>query len=374
MSTIRTARVAEFGRLMRFMEVCFGHSRNCFPREMPHLYAPTRDALRCAHVVEDAGRIVAHVGLYPLTARADGAVLRIGGIGGVSTLASERKKGHMTALLDRVIRLMREGGFALSALGGDRQRYGPFGWDHAGVAVRLTFTRRSLERGNLEALAPEERTLDEALATVRRLHVRRACYVARPRLSDQLRKPGLRFWTAPDSYAITRGENSGEVQVCEMFSGVSAEPAFVLAILRATTCGSAVWTVSAHERPMLWRLLPHASGLSTVPDWSYRIVDLFRFLSAERDVIARRAVDLGDFEATIGIVESDRTDTATIRWRHGRLDLSPGGNSRRCVEMGTSAALHLLLGGPSHEEHERVPPGLRMVLPLPVHIPVLDHL
>ena len=83
---IRTVRVEEFEDFMRYLERCYKHPKGYFPSAYPHLYRPDADACARNFVIESNGRILSHVGVYPLDMVVNGVEVKTAGIGGVSTL------------------------------------------------------------------------------------------------------------------------------------------------------------------------------------------------------------------------------------------------------------------------------------------------
>ena len=143
---IRKLAIREYEPFMRFIERCYGASPGTFERLYPHRFRPTAELCDATYVMERDGRIVSHVGLYPLEMHVQGIVVPVGGIGAVGTEASERGKGHMAALLWHAVDEMRARGHVLSWLSGDRARYKAFGWECVPVSYELSFSRRSLGR------------------------------------------------------------------------------------------------------------------------------------------------------------------------------------------------------------------------------------
>lgn len=371
---VRTVRVEEFCDFMRFLERCYGHSRDFFLRAYPHLYRPDPEACACCHVVAREGRIVSHVGLFPIEVVVAGVRLPLGGIGGVATLPEERGKGHMSRLLRHAIELMRRSGCLVSGLGGDRQRYNAFGWEWAGLAVHLTFSRRSVDRAQVEPVEIQEVRPDEALDAVAGFHMLQPCHVRRPKLALQLRMQGVRLWVAQDGYVLASGESPAPPTILELVSGSGREAGMVRALLDASRAGEVHWhRFSAWDHERLARLLPCVSSWTTGSDWSYRINDLPGLLVACRPVLEQRAACLRDFDVSLGIREHDRVDEATIALRNGDLELSSGRSSHTYVELDPVAAVRLFLGGPSAPAGCGVPQALHALLPLPVHVPPLDH-
>lgn len=142
----RAARPGETGALLAFLNRTFiGGCPNGMEREYPHLYGDMERHLAWCRVITHDGRIVSHVGVYPLPFVAHGRRILAGGIGAVATEPAHRGQGLMAALLEHATGYMKQHGMPLSILWGDRTRYARFGWEPAGRALGWMANRRSVE-------------------------------------------------------------------------------------------------------------------------------------------------------------------------------------------------------------------------------------
>ena len=369
---IRTVRVEEFEEFVRFLEVCFGHSRGFFQREFPHLYQPDAEACGWGHVIEQGGKLVSHVGVYPLDIVVDGVAVAVGGIGGVCTAREARGRHGMSRLLRHAIGVMRDKGFLLSGLGGDRHRYGAFGWEYAGQTYSLRLNARSLDRAGAKPGPVTDVGPDTAVPVVARLGAFRSCQARRPRLGLQLQKQRLRFFTADDGYVIGYGENWGTFSIVEAVSASGQETALVRGVLSRTNCGDATWTVSAWEPALLGRLMPAVSWWNANFDWDYRLISVAGFLGACEPILERRAEGLKDFDVSFGIVEHDRTDVASVTLDRGKIAVEAGRRAKTHLDLDPGTAVRLILGGPPGGAGA-VPAPLQRLFPVPMHVPALDH-
>ena len=277
----------------------------------------------------------------------------------------------MTQLLYHVIDEMRAQGYALSWLGGDRQRYNAFGWERGGLAYNLTFSRRALDWAGVESVPIEARYPIDALDIVERLQSLPACHARRLDLALQLRKDGLRVWVSEDGYAIVRGRLFASLYILELVSASGREAGMIRALLDWTDRGEISWVLPASDRERLARVMPCVSHWRAGGWDMYRIVDLTRLLRGTAPIVARQAVPLRDFSQSIGIREHDRTDVATITVRDGNVQVLPGRDAEHYVEWTAVDAVRALLGGPPVAPG--IPPDLAALLPLPVYVPQLDH-
>lgn len=284
----------------------------------------------------------------------------------------------MSRLLRHAIEMMRQQGYVASWLGGDRQRYNSFGWERANPGYNLTFSRRSLDRAKIEPARIEEQYLCDMGDVIARFGNVPPCYAIRPHLSLQLRREGLRAWTAyhPEDnsvsgYAIADPNEHGPMQVIELVSATGHEAAFLRAIMDRADCSELRWCLSVWDQERLARVMPCTSGHKSEGWWMYRVIDLQKLLTAARPHLAQRAAALRSTSVAISIREHDRTDTATIEIQDGQVEVRPGLHARSCIELDAVEAARLLFGGPPVSVP--VPPELTTLLPVPAWVPPLDY-
>jgi len=369
---VRQALPSEHEQLLHLLERGFGHEEGFFQREIPHWYADPAICCASSHVIETSAGIVAHAGLYPIEMTAAGLSCKVGGVGGVVTAPEERGKGHMSRLLQHVITTMRQEGYALSWLAGDRQRYNSYGWETAGLVYDLLITARSLEWAAVVPLPMVERSPEGALATIEALHRLSCSWAARPRLEAQIAKQNLRIWTTEDGYAITRGAQGKRQQIVELVSASRREPRMIRNILEATGASEATWELPAGDGERLPRLMPYAAQWHAGPNGMFRIVDLALLLEAAVPHLRRWADALDGYRLCLAIQEHDRTMSATVAFGGGEVQITRGRCADEVIEMDILEATRLLLGGPPTGREAKLSPCLLAALPLPTHILPLD--
>ena len=370
---IRTLNVEEFEDFMRYVERAFGHSKGFFTRVYPHIYEPTPEVCAWGYVVEENGKIVSHVGVYPIEVVTAGVSLTLGGIGAVSTAVAARGKGYMTKLLYHAIDEMRAQGYPASWLGGDRQRYNTFGWEVATPAYRLQFSRRSLEWADVAPTPIEEVLPEEAEAHIARWMPVPACHARRPRLAAQLRRVDLRVWLAEDGYAIAYGQERDHVKIIELVSASGNEAGLIRAIIEWNHGSQATWELSMWDETRLARVMPYTGYWTAGYSGMYRLNDLTAVLQAALPVLEQRAAGVRDFAVAIGIREHDRTQATTIALTDGAVTVTPGRNAAPYVELTPVTAARLVFGGPPIPEAPQLPAELLALMPVPLYVPPLDH-
>mgnify|MGYP000851314580 FL=1 len=139
-----TAR--DFSDAMDLMNMVFsmGGRPHHFQSLLPKLYQPD-DGKMGAHVaIRRDGRLRAIIGHYPMTLSIGGQSFKASGIGAVSTHPEDRKSGLMRQLMQAIVAEMETEQIALSVLGGQRQRYGYYGYEKAGTHLRFSLSKTNL--------------------------------------------------------------------------------------------------------------------------------------------------------------------------------------------------------------------------------------
>lgn len=129
----RLALPQEVPQVVDFLNMVFSmaHERHDFRALLPKAYAHD-DLWKMQYVAVRDGRILAAVTLLPLMLLPHpGITLKAGFVGGVAVHPYFRGEGHMRRLMALLLREARECGFDLLVLGGQRQRYGYYGFGKA---------------------------------------------------------------------------------------------------------------------------------------------------------------------------------------------------------------------------------------------------
>lgn len=132
--------------LMDFMNYVFGFNGNGsdFKKLLPKLYKVSNNPAYSNYVVTENGKLKAAIGAYDDTVLVDGVELKNRGIGNVAVHPYSRSKGYMKDCMNMAIDNMIKDGVDFSVLGGQRQRYGYFGYEHAMPEYALRITRTNV--------------------------------------------------------------------------------------------------------------------------------------------------------------------------------------------------------------------------------------
>lgn len=136
---LRPARLDEFESVLKFAATAFGKDDpRWFAKNRPTIFQRTPESVGCHRIATDSKGIAGLIGIYPLRMKVGTATLRVGGIGTVSVRSDARGSGLMSGMLNDTIQALEDGGYDLSWLGGNRFRYGNYGWDHGGRRIEYT--------------------------------------------------------------------------------------------------------------------------------------------------------------------------------------------------------------------------------------------
>ena len=140
MPEFRFARLEEEEEILDLINLVFSQKArpHDFARLLPKVYAHPSFSRYHAVAVED-GRIRSVVAMIPLELRAKGCdfSLRGGYIGSVSVHSRYEHRGYMRALMDMQLQEAQRQSLDFVALGGQRQRYGYWGFEKCGVGAEF---------------------------------------------------------------------------------------------------------------------------------------------------------------------------------------------------------------------------------------------
>ncbi len=374
---IRKADINDLEPLMRFLEKSYGHRRNYFSENYLYLlkdvFGADEGEPKGSYIVEDKGKILSHVGLYPIELVAAGVKLTAGGIGNVATHPEARGRGYMRKLLERAISDMEEGGVHISVLWGDRQRYGNFGWEVAGEKLNLSFSARSFEKAGVKEIKDiEEVEPVSAVAEIRKLHKNIAFRAERgKKLKGVMSRNNNRVWLSSEGYLCGAGRNG--LYVNEVYSRKGNEAGMILSAMKWAVSGRASLSVCPRDCALMDKLIPSASSWDSVPEGMFRVNSWSGLLDVFSSVLKERAVrrGLGDFSIPLEIECGIEEKKTGIIFHNGEIRVMRARIPGNSIKISEKDAVRLFLGGPVVTAKELEP--LKALLPLPVHIPSLDH-
>ena len=336
----------------------FEHPHN-FETLLPVLYHPGAEAMSWNWALREEGSIRAIVGVFPLTWKLGDATLRIAGVGGVSCHPRYRKRGFMGQLMRHCVEAMREEGYPLSWLGGQRQRYGYYGYEKCGINYQLSLApinvRHVFGDGDLGIeFRPRESQDRTHLQGVIGLHDAQPIRGVRPRerfynmLLSWYHKPHIAI--SPDSrmigYVVANGNGD---RITEILAVNEGEPELQIAAAWVQQHGEATFDLAPSNR-LLPKLAAVCGGMSVHSSGNWQIFDWAAALDA---LLKAQCTLIPLIDGAVVIEIAD----------YGKVLLEVAGGSARCIRSDAAPALQTdaftamrLLFGP-------LPPATVLALP-----------
>lgn len=131
--------------IIDFIDYVFSkaHRPHDFATLLPKLYGDSADTTAHHFIIKEDGKIVAAILAYPVEMTLFGERLMSIGVGSVSVHPRARGRGFMDDLLAAVDEHAHEYNADFAVLGGNRQRYGYYGFDLAGCHLSATLYRHN---------------------------------------------------------------------------------------------------------------------------------------------------------------------------------------------------------------------------------------
>ena len=281
------ASLNDFDSIIELVDECFPHDRDSggMLARWPHCYIPQHEKIRNCLIFKDGAKVISLVEYVAQTVLVEGREIKVAGITAVATWPTYRGRGFMTKLLDYCITLMCEEGYAFSDLGGDRQRYGRFGWENAGREWNFSVTPRSLH--TVETPVGFEvtsyRVCSEEIDAIIAIHDQEPLRMKRTRYLYEilLGREGKQVWLARGrggiaAYVITEPEER-EQDIVEF--GGSAEGIHAIFVHLIETRGSEVLHIHS--------------------PWSHPLNAMFFSISSRWHLGCKRMIKILDLEATL---------------------------------------------------------------------------
>lgn len=187
MTVFEKSRPEDAAELLDMLNLTFSmaHCPHDFKKVRPQAYLHPETSPAVHYIAREDGRIRAAVAVYPETVAIGEDALKIGMVGSVSVHPYSEGRGYMKALMKMMLEdCDRE--FDLTALGGQRQRYGYFGYQPLGVTpfyrLNTRNARHALADVDASGIRFEEITAEtpQWLACARKLHDAQPLHVLRP--------------------------------------------------------------------------------------------------------------------------------------------------------------------------------------------------
>ena len=368
---IDTLKGEEYDEFMQFLEKCYRHTNNYFQTRYPHVWR--RDTINFENriVLRLNGKIVSHVGLFPLTmiVNKDTSV-RIGGIGGVATLQEYRGRGYMTKLLNYTIEKMKREGYPLSVLWGSWTRYTHFGYENAGRTIVFTVSKRSL-RESSEVEITRFRGQESLLEKIIKWREREPVYIKRSKRDYKylLGIPGLMVYLSDGAYIAYRKEGAPDIIIEHGHNGNAKElldTIYTVLSFSSKEFGSSSTRIIVpyYNYDTFTELFKYSTDWSIVPNCMAKILNLQKLLESYKPYLERKRVE---YKVTLSIPG----ENVTLEIADRRVKITPGKNAGNKVVLNERDMVKLLFVGP---ETVGLDGKIKEIFPLPLFLWPLDHI
>ena len=231
---------ADYKDAVAFLNFVFSeHYPIDFPTTLPKLYKPTDELMSMNFAVKRDSKIRAIVGLYPLELHIGQVVLKLGAIGAVSTHPNDRGLGYMQRLMTHCVQVMKSASYDLSWLGGQRQRYGFFGYEVCGSKLLFMLTKKNIQRcyNNVPEFQFEKiiRADDKRIETMKVWHETLLIHCSRPlgRFYDVLQSWEHDLFAVLDKAGVLVGYLSADVHRGIIFEAAARENSLLMDMIPA---------------------------------------------------------------------------------------------------------------------------------------------
>lgn len=148
MITIERLKAEDFEECMDLIDLVFSqaHRPHDFVASVPKTNRPEDECMRHYYALREDGKMRSAIMSWEENGFVAGHPIKEYGIGNVATLQRCNGKGFMGMVMDRVQKDMEAEGCDMSELGGLRQRYDHFGYEHCGSHYSATVSLRNCNR------------------------------------------------------------------------------------------------------------------------------------------------------------------------------------------------------------------------------------
>jgi len=375
---ITTLKPEEFEDMMRFLERCYRHSRDFFPRRYPHVWRKDTIQYENRIILKVDGKIVSHVGIFPLTLIVGRARISAGGIGGVATLQEYRGKGYMSKLMNYSIEKMRKDGYSISILWGDRQRYGHFCYETVGRLATFTLSLRSLKQECETTLVDFRRYYGERklLKKIVRMHENEMLKVKRSMRDYELifNIPHLMTFMSDNAYVCYMHRHS-PLTLIEYGGKPLDVVSLIYSLLNAFNREFGISSVKVkapyypYETFLMLRKV--CSHWSIEPEGMVKILDLKKLFEEYSPYLEEISEDI---KLEFSLEVKEKHEKVAITLDRGSVITKPGARSNLHVALHERDMVKLLFDGVEEVGLAEKYSKLRTVFPLPFHVWLLDHI
>jgi hypothetical protein len=281
----------------------------------------------------------------------------------------------MTRLLKESIKFMKEEGYVLSDLGGDRIRYRRFGWEIAGRCCKYTINRRSLSRSTpsgfeVEQLSDSRREMADTLT----LHNNDGFGLLRDEsihdiLLHRLGNLTLIAWRDGeiDAYAVANIDDEKTISINEVAGGGTGIECIIHHLFLRQPEGIVFRLPFQH--PLNESIRSISSGWAMEAWRQLKILDLVGVLEGfSRQIEARVSLLEPRHDQSIRLCIGGEETAAELTFGPGGVDMDETRGRGDTIMLPEQDMVLLLFGSCNPHLHSVLPPILASILPLDLYI------
>lgn len=273
-------------------------TKRCFLELLPKLYKDRYNPGYNNVILKEDNTIKAAIGCYPLDVTAADRKLRCMGIGNVAVAKDSRRKGYMVELMNLALDIMKNEDFDYSLLGGQRQRYGYFGYEPIGSVQRFTINKGNIAHIKGKDYKTSFVSKEVAGTDVETIDRMVELYKSLPYYMDRNREncvDVLQSWRSVPYAVFDGGEFKGYFSVekfggLQEFKAVDAEDAIDIILCAMDVIGtdSVTFSVPVFDTALCDYMIRYGCGASTNPADMINIFNFGRFIEAFLAIKAER--------------------------------------------------------------------------------------
>jgi len=347
MQIIRQGRIDDYECLIQRVTLSFAEDNPTHQRfdiMFPDTVRPTDESMRQWLFAEVDGDIAAGMQVVPRPLVIAGEIgLDATGLANVFTYPPYRRQGLMSALLKEAIAQMERNHVPINMLGGDRLRYGRFGWEIAGSVRQLTLSPRMLRDRepcysavDFRRWEGEPKDVQQMLQAYQRLPYR--VQRSEEEFTLLLARPGVTVWISETgeafAYVALRGDAVAE------YAGDRIPLEALIQFLAGRRQLSVTIPPVDAETELEQMLLGYASGFQIAPVANVRIISLHDTLQAYLPILQRR---LRGWKGKVTLAIRDGNQLVTIAGTGGDIVVSSE-EGERVLSLSLREAAWLLFG------------------------------
>lgn len=373
----RFAKPEDRRDILDFIDLVF--SKNSVPHDfatlLPKVYGEDAVITAPHALAVENGHILGNVAVMPFSINIAGHLLKGGYVGSVSVHPSCRRSGIMRRLMEMQIEKAKADGLQFLSLGGQRQRYGYYGFSPCGVRCRFSLNTSNVRHALRDqddsafSFAPTVAGSDEEKAAYRLFNSQKVCGTRTEKGFTVI----CRSFKMEAVTVLYQGSFAGYVTASEDRTDIGELflikpeqiPAMIKAWFRVFGIKNLNISIPQWDSASAVQLVPIAEGVGCGSSGLTRVLDPEAFWSALLDLKAQ-LVPLRDGCLKIRLTDFDKTLAFTVK--DGKTSVCPTEAAPDMVMSAQDALRELTTPWPQTV----TVPGMLNWFPLPYALPSPD--